>query len=184
MLWIRWTDNTYNTLATDNSTVVTDFTDWWTNFHKWGKKELKVFTLNEEWYYNSHSLFFYHGDRLSSGVVWIVLWSVGVWFAEGDTTSRQIIWRQLDRHRISWDEADEVLLHFSTDVGTDNHVRESFWKLYLEYGSRKRLEHFPFNFDFIIFWHWACSIRKNSSLSIYKWAMNANDFWKKKKFPL
>ena len=82
---------------------------------------------------------------------WCTDWSVGIGLAEGDPTSSEIIWSELYSDSVSWDETDEMLLHLTTHVGLDDHIREFFWKLYLEYSSGKRLEYLSFYFDFIVF---------------------------------
>jgi hypothetical protein len=79
------------------------------------------------------------------------LWSIGIGPAESDATSSEIIWSELYCDSISWDETDEMLLHLATDIGSDDHIRELFWELYLKYCSRERLEYLSFYFDFIVF---------------------------------
>ena len=79
------------------------------------------------------------------------LWSIRIGLAEGDATSSEIIWSELYRDSVSWDETDEMFLHLTTDICSDYHVRELFWELYLEYSSRERLEYLSFYFDLIVF---------------------------------
>jgi hypothetical protein len=82
---------------------------------------------------------------------WCTNWSVGVGLAEGDPTSREIIWCELYSDSISRYETDEMFLHLATHVGSNYHVREFFWELYLKDSSGERLEYLAFYFDFIVF---------------------------------
>jgi hypothetical protein len=132
MFWFL-ADHSYYPLSADDDTFITDFFDGWADFH------------NEERFWILFS-------TAAMGSRWTDR-SIRIGLSEGDTTTSEIIGSELDHDSISWDELDTVFLHFSSYIRTYHHVRESFWKLYFEYGSWEGFQYFTLDFDFIIFRH-------------------------------
>ncbi len=151
MFWVWSADNTNHTLSSDDDAFITDFLNGWTNFHREKIRGNVTEDRNDTIFSHSLDLIFYPVCLvLSLRLVWSC---IRIWFAECDTSTSQVVWSQLDCYRISWNEADKMFLHLTTDIRTNHHIGELLRELNFKDGSRKGFEYLSFNFDFVVFWH-------------------------------
>lgn len=77
----------------------------------------------------------------------------GLFLPEHDSPLRKVIGRQLDEHRVPFDEIDEMLAHLPGNVGVNGIPAEFFWDFYFENSSWEGLNYDPLHFYLILFGH-------------------------------